>query len=414
MDNKKINTCDSIHNNSFSSTIPYHLPPPIITGKQLRIMLIVTWLLFISWELTPCNSFIPIIYNNGVLRSQRRRFHIVSSQQDDEISVIGVVAPLIYSGPYACLGLTFPHLKLNQDRKQQCDDQNEVSMNFVLDTGANINTVCKDLAEEMNLPIIIRKDELSTLGSAGAGGSFETGDIVLLGDCRLSGMPKDQENITFMKNLTAASLGLGIGSVGDGLLGTSFFGCFPAGVEFDWYGTDGDPPTLIFYYGSDLPENAKKNAICVPLESDSFFSVPTATVNINGVELRAIVDTGSPISIVTPEAAKEAGLERMADNDESSSGKVLVGETPKIRGIDHRVLDLARSNNSTVSIGDLSLGTVKSLFIGELPGLSLASSFGASKGPQVLVGLDILRRTYRMIFRLSAKEIWIEPLALKH
>jgi len=228
----------------------------------------------------------------------------------------------------------------------------------------------------------------------------------VLGDCRLSGMPEDQEKVIFMKNLTAASLELGIGSIGDGLLGTSFFECFPAGVEFDWYGTDGDPPTLIFYYGSNLPENAKKNAICVPLENDSFFSVPTVTVNINGFKLKAIIDTGSPISIVTPEAAKEARLERMADSNESTSAV-------KIMGIDHGVLDLARANNSTVSIGDLSLGTVKTLFIGELPGLALASRFDGSKGPHALVGLDILRRTYRVILRLSAREIWIEPLAFK-
>jgi len=132
-------------------------------------------LLFSFGELTSCNSFIPI-HNSDVLWSQRRKFHIVCSQHDDEISVIGVVAPLTYSGPYACLGLTFP--QLNKDRKQQCDNQNELSMNFVLDTGANVNTVCKDVAEELNLPIIIRKDELSTLGSAGAGGSFETGELL--------------------------------------------------------------------------------------------------------------------------------------------------------------------------------------------------------------------------------------------
>ena len=42
-----------------------------------------------------------------------------------------------------------------------------------------------------------------------------------------------------MKNLAAASLDLGIASKlsSDGLLGIPFFSSFPAGVEFDFFGT---------------------------------------------------------------------------------------------------------------------------------------------------------------------------------
>ncbi|KAL7472429.1 hypothetical protein ACHAXS_012791 [Conticribra weissflogii] len=378
------------------------------------MMLIASGLLFLLSEVTPSSSFNPVHNNNVIFLSHRGKVHLASSQYNDQSKLVGVVAPLTYSGPYVCLGLIFPNLKSTKNCKQECGNQNGVAMKFVLDTGANINTVCKDVAEDLKLPTIMSKDDLSVLGSAGAGGSFETGDIVMLGDCQLDGMPKDQAKLIFMKNLTAASLKLGIGSVGHGLLGTSFFECFPAGVEFDWYGTDGDPPTLIFYYGSNLPDDAKKNARRVSLENDSFFGVPTVSVNINGVQLRAIIDTGSPISIVTPEAAKDAGLERIADSYESSCGRGIVRETPvKIKGVDHDVLDLAMANKATVSIGDLSLGTVKTMLIGELPGLSLASSFGVSKGPQVVLGLDILKQTYRVIFRLSAREIWIEPLAFK-
>lgn len=51
-------------------------------------------------------------------------------------------------------------------------------------------------------------------------------------------MPADYQNVTFMKNLAAASLDLGIASkLSDGLLGIPFFSSFPAGVEFDFWGT---------------------------------------------------------------------------------------------------------------------------------------------------------------------------------
>ncbi|KAL7550535.1 hypothetical protein ACHAWF_013756 [Thalassiosira exigua] len=142
----------------------------------------------------------------------------------------------------------------------------------------------------------MRKEDLPVLGSAGAGGRIQAGDIVMLGDCELGGMPKDQHNMTFMTNFTAAALDLGIArTFGGGLLGASFFACIPGGVEFDWYGTDGDPPTIIFYYGQSLPEYAKERATCVPLES--FWGVPVVTISINGIELRALVDTGSPVTI---------------------------------------------------------------------------------------------------------------------
>eukprot|EP00579_Thalassiosira_antarctica_P026038 CAMPEP_0202015266 /NCGR_PEP_ID=MMETSP0905-20130828/31536_1 /ASSEMBLY_ACC=CAM_ASM_000554 /TAXON_ID=420261 /ORGANISM="Thalassiosira antarctica, Strain CCMP982" /LENGTH=353 /DNA_ID=CAMNT_0048575381 /DNA_START=42 /DNA_END=1099 /DNA_ORIENTATION=+ len=322
--------------------------------------------------------------------SHQRLHRLDSSPQppDENLSVIGVVAPLKYVGPYACLELDFPHLTT--------EAQKDASINFVLDTGANVNSISKDLAKSLNLPLIVRKEDLSVLGSAGAGGSFQAGDIVMLGDCQLGGMPEGQKNITFMRNLTAASLDLGIASsVGGELLGTSFFACFPAGVEFDFYGTDGDPPSMIFYYGQTLPEDAKENAFCVSLE-ESFWGVPSITVNINGINLRAIIDTGSPITIISPNAAGEVGVGRQKSKQEE-------GSFLKIKGIDNETVDLSRSlSGASISIGNISFGNLETICIGDLPGLSLASDLSSTPDPQfqVLLGLDVLRRMYRMILRL--------------
>lgn len=332
--------------------------------------------------------------HSGHSSSKRATNLLFSTQQDEEdIQVIGVVAPLHYSGPYACLGLDFHHLKQNENAQLT-----GTSINFVLDTGANINAIRKDLAQSLELPTVISKESFSAIKSAGVGGSFEAGNVVMLGDCHLSNMPND---VLFMRNMTAAAVDIGLaGAVGGGLLGTSFFDCFSA-VEFDWYGTDGDPPTLIFYY-KDLPEYAKENAFCVKLKSESFFNVPMMAVAINGVDVTAIIDTGSCISIVSPEIAKDLGLEKLERNDGHLN-------SVKVAGVDRGRVDLAKAGNASITIANATLADVDTLFVGQLPGLALAGGFG-DKVPQALIGLDVLKRMYRMIVRLSEKEIWFEEI----
>jgi len=310
---------------------------------------------------------------------------------DDKLELVGVVAPLTYSGPYACLGLEFHHLKQNDSVQP-----GGAAINFVMDTGANINAIQKDLARSLKLPVVLCKESFSTIESAGVGGSFEAGDIVMLGDCHLSNMPKEHD-LLFIKNLTAASIDIGLaGVIAEGLLGTTFFACFSA-VAFGWYGTDGDPPTFIFYY-KDLPEYAKKNAFCVPLENDSFFNVPIVNVSINGIEVRALVDTGSCISIVSPQIAESAGLERLH-------------KSVKVAGIDKGTFDLSEAGNATVTIFNVTFLDVDTLFIGELPGITASFAEKAiAEMPQALVGLDILKKMYRLILRLDAKELWFEEM----
>ena len=74
------------------------------------------------------------------------------------------------------------------------------------------------------------------------------GTLYELGDCQLAGLPPPP--MTFVRNLSAAALPFA-SPVGVGLLGLPLFWTFPAGVEFDWHGTDGDPPTIIFYFGQE-------------------------------------------------------------------------------------------------------------------------------------------------------------------
>ncbi len=327
-----------------------------------------------------------------VHQPRRRRLHrlcLTSQHSEEAPRVIGVVAPLKYVGPYACLQLDFPHLSGS-------------SLTFLLDTGANVNAISKDVANKLNLPVVMKKEDLSIIAS-GAGGSFQPGDFVMLGDCHLGGMPENHPNITFMTNLTAAAIDLGVANIfSNGLLGSSFFQSFLAGVEFDFHGTDGDPPTIIFWYGQSIPEAAKNNSLCVPLE-ESWCGVPTISVNVNGINMQAIIDTGSPITILSPNAAREAGVQTG-----TSKGLPIPFNA---RGIDNAIVNLSPSlNGASISIGNISLGDLDTLCVGDLPGLSLASTLSNTEGPSVLLGLDSLRRMYRMILRLPFKEVWFEKM----
>ncbi len=345
---------------------------------------------FVLLTTTASSSVSAFLVQNGASNVANPLRISESVDEIEPVSVIGVVAPLKSVGPYACLELNFPNVKSKPG----------VKINFVLDTAANVNTISREIANNLDLPVLVKGEDLSILGSAGAGGSFQAGDVVLLGDSRLSGMPESQQNNIFMSNMTLASMDLGIAnSVGGGMLGTSFLGCFRGGVEFDWYGTDGDPPTLQFYYDS-LPEKAKQNCVCVPINIEDFFGVPTISVIINGNELRAIIDTGSPITVISPTVAADLGILKKHD-------------TIKVKGIDDGdAMKVSESlDEVTLSIGDISINLDR-ILIGELPGLAMASNFVPEcHQPHLLVGLDALRRTFRVIMRSSQAELWLEGLS---
>lgn len=360
-----------------------------MTGKKVLLYWIIS--IFLPSISAFIHSFGPSLITRATQIKLFSKQHAA-----EEVQVIGVVAPLSYSGPYACLRLDFHHLK--QNKNAQCSG---VSLEFLLDTAANINVIRKNTARSLRLPTVISKELFSTTKSAGAGGSFEAGDIVMLGDCHLSNMPK-HHNAVFLRNLTAAAIDVGLaGALCDGLFGTSFFRCFSA-VEFDWYGTDGDPPTLIFYY-NDIPEYAKENAFRVLLEIDPSFDIPMMTVAINGINVTAIVDTGSCISIVSPETAENIGLQK----SESNNGKHT--RSVKVAGIDKGRVDLEKAAGASIEIGTAIFDHVDTLFIGRLPGIELASKV-STKAPQALIGLDVLKQMYRLIVRLSESEMWFEEM----
>ena len=424
-----------------------------------------------------------------------------NNQKDDgEITVEGVVAPLKYDGPYPCLELKFPNLELrnspskkNQSAKNRqetsdngshVDEGGGTTLSFVLDTGANINSIHSQLVEELDIsPLILTKDgkeamtattttDISPTNQCST--SEEGADVVLIGltgstsssspfaasklnipksiyqigDCQLAGLPTGQDFI-FYRNLTVTGLAKA-SPVGHGILGQSFLGSFPEGVEFDWQGTDGDPPTVIFYFrpSNDVTEGMKR----VPLKKIPIGPIYSILLRVvvdnnddenssttNGIAIPALLDTGSPISLFNPEAAEILGIESSTfslneqnnENNQNNDGDMVL--VPVVRGSDGGVLPIRRSVSASINlytaIGDVHLGRGH-VYVGQLPGLDMllsssvtaTSSSQTNKKPQkekddvsknkpaAILGLDFLGQTYRMTLRVGSKddEVWFE------
>ena len=71
-------------------------------------------------------AFQPNLLHHRHLRLPRQLYSTSQStdENNDDLSVIGVVAPLKYVGPYACLELEFPHLT------KKAENEEAVSIDF--------------------------------------------------------------------------------------------------------------------------------------------------------------------------------------------------------------------------------------------------------------------------------------------
>jgi hypothetical protein len=334
-----------------------------------------------------------------------------------EVPIItGVVAPLSYKGPYACLSLDFPELSSSPSTSTTTKP---TTLDFVLDTGANLNTINAAIVDTYQLNVEYKFPANTPLVGTTTS-SMNAGSLYRLGDCKLHGLPPDQSQFLFLKDLTAISLPYAT-PVGEGILGIPFMQSFPAGIEFDWYGTDGDPPTIIFHYGPEPLPHVTKDMVRIPLDTIAGAgSIMMVNVTINYGSMKkiipALVDTGAPITILDPDVASEIGIEV------TSSMLDL-----KIRGVEGDAMEVLPSqelipmtienpwsSSSSKVIYDLGQHRI---FIGRLPGLeAIQHIIGGDQNvsmrtPLMTLGLDwLIQSSYRMLFRAPKNELWFEPL----
>lgn len=345
-------------------------------------------------------------------------------EEKQTAAAAAVSAPLKYLGPYPALGLRFPNVATASQRERNVSG---VSLDFILDTAANTNTINARVAKQLGLEVF-GSPALPGLGAAGA---LAGGDTFLLGDAELEGV---KDRFIFMKGLTAAALPVA-SPASAGLLSLSFLQSFDGGVEFAWGNRQVDDagtvvaPSVTFYdeagykKASIAASNGSQKATIKRLPVTL---LPSVTVNINGIEMPALFDTGSPITVMNAQAAKVAGVEMLIDvaslTTPSMNPFVDVDNKWKVAEATSRrdILTLASSTGQPVYltrskskvtmgvVGDDSLIDFGSspLYVGDLPGLAALNGIGNDSPPAVVLGMDMIRMRSKMLFRAQQNEVY--------
>lgn len=336
--------------------------------------------------------------------SQLRRYARIfaSAEAADQDGVVALRAPIRWVGPYAALALCFPELATRGQRER---GEKGVTLDFVLDTAANTNTINAQVAEELSLEKIGE-----AAGGLGAGGAIGGGGTFMLGDCELGDLPKDGRS-TLMSGLTASALPVASPAAA-GLLCIYFLTAFPGGFELRWGPTAADEASITMFAEAQGMEQVVRglNAAGITRLPDSGLLVLTLTVN--GVTIPALLDTGSPITVLNAAAAMAA--ERMPPAVDKVAGNLLSrlvagvsgassgADTLMIAGARGQRVRLTRTTPCELSIGGTEIGggTCRP-YVGELPGLAALNGLGADAGPAAVLGLDVLRQRPRLVYHDS-------------
>lgn len=359
----------------------------------------------------------------------------VSSDPAYDHENTAIQAPLKFLGPYPAIGLRFPNLATAAQRAKNISG---IALDFVLDTAANVNTLNGQVAQELQLEIV--GEALPGVGSAGSisgGVTYELGDTQLeRGRILPSPTSNEHESFLFMQNLTASALPVA-SPASAGLLSLAFFYCFEGGVEFHW-GSSGqlkdglmeDMPAVTFFAKKDsLAEDSIKGLTKVKIESIPITQLPSILININGVQIQALLDTGSPITVLNSQAAKQAGIETISlPTPSKDSGNPFAAVANRFKeaqalakaAAEGNVLTIAGMNGpvnllkSTESIhisaisdddSNVSFGQGH-VFVGDIPGLAALNGIGVDAPPAVVLGMDVLRRKPKMILRAQDNEVY--------
>jgi hypothetical protein len=148
-------------------------------------------------------------------------------------------------------------------------------------------------------------------------------------------------------------------------------------------------------------------------------------VNINGVDMPALLDTGSPVTVMNAQAAKLAGVESAPDPAANTNNPLAAlqskfqqaqaasrGDILTIFGAGGKRVNLCKSTGKEVDVSmDGSNGEKVQfgsgpVYVGDLPGLAALNGLGVESPPAVVLGMDVLRRRPSMLLRATENEAW--------
>lgn len=344
---------------------------------------------------------------------------------DNEEGSTSVTSFLKFIGPYPCLPLRFPNLATSTQRERNVTG---ISLDFVIDTAANTNTINGQVAQELSLESIGQ-----ALPGYGASGALPGAETYLLGDATLDMPMKD----LFMTNLTASALPVS-NPAAAGLLGVAFLNCFQGGVKFEWGGgIDGREPFITFYGQEEDVKDQIRSKTKVDIEVLDNILLPTVKLNVNGVSIPALIDTGSPVTVLNEAAAAlvdlktvELDYEKEEKREESVfanlnpfkkatenfkkaqalSQAVQKGDVLLLMGGDGKQIELKRSDKKvSLELGNKECEKAEfpssSVYVGDLPGLK-AMEGEVKNSPAAILGMDVIKRRQTMLYRGQQNAIY--------
>jgi Aspartyl protease len=438
-----------------------------------NLVFILPHLLFLSYAFQAVKPVPPISLSNarvkGTIVAPRilRRMTQLDVDASDAITTQGhgivVRAPLKYIGLYPCLGLRFPLLTTSNQRQSQ-KNITGVSLDFMIDTAANLNVIQPAIAMELNLPAVTNqvlpgftssgRIDSERFALDGSSNTFMLGDTQLEyhmnGDgsvvSNASSQSQMENDHPFMTQLTA-SVVPNVACPTAGILSLAFLQVFEGGVECSWgtsFGGNQAPlqppaavPSITFYGDKSLDHTILKDRVKVPLRRIPVTQLLSVPLTVNGVTVMALLDTGSPVTVLHPEIAKLANVDTVIPSSRNQKSNPLSsisnrlqeaqaasrGDLLAIMGSDGAKVNLIKSKepvhitmsaSSSATMKDIDFGST-SVFVGEFPGLTMMmmqqKQLGRTGTPEsfavgVILGFDVLRQRLSMLLRAQDNEVW--------
>jgi len=250
-------------------------------------------------------------------------------------------------------------------------------IHMIIDTGAYMTALFRPAAERLGLPLDITGKYSTGVGGASVNLATRVDDFAF-GGMRTGRVP--------MRVIGNAS-----GMDGDGLVGVDFL--LQADMELaladrylQFFRPSGCAGTYLAYWDS--------NAMEIPFSGkEERSSKPYVTVQLNGVKLNAMLDTGAPRSVVTRHGAERAGIR--LDAADVHAGR-------KVGGIGDEHVDSWFATFDSFAIGQESMKKVELQVVDD-------SSLGRVRGFDVVLGVDFLR-VHRILFAMSQDRLYMSYL----
>ena len=190
-----------------------------------------------------------------------------------------------------------------------------VELDWCVDTACTTNFILPQVAYGLDVEIVG-----AAPAGVGATGAISSGQEMLLGTAKLGSDGDDGSGVAAITGLSAAIVQVPAPGTA-GILGRSFLNCFGA-VEFDWCGGVGGGKAAMYMYQAyaafdDASEEARGEAVPMRELACGLLAID---VDLNGVRVPALVDTGAPQTIVNRAAARAAGIELVGEDGDDGSG----------------------------------------------------------------------------------------------